>query len=244
VSLERILFVPDTHRPYHDKKLWRLLLRAGRELRPDTVVTLGDFADFYSVSSHDKNPNRAADLQYEVDDVRVGLKDLMSLGATKHIYVSGNHEDRLERYLMQKAPALFNSVKLDEVLGLKDLGWRYVPYKQHILLGKLHITHDTGNAGQYAHYRAQETFQGNCIIGHTHRMGYAVVGNAAGNPHVAAMFGWLGDLTQIDYLHKVSAMRHWAHGFGIGYKQPNGNVLLTPVPIVEGACIIEGKLVR
>lgn len=220
------------------------MLRAGKLFRPDVVCILGDFADFYSVSSHDKNPNRAADLQFEVDDVRRGLKELMSLGASRHIYVSGNHEDRLERYLMQKAPALFNAVKVDEVLGLKALGWEYVPYKQHVMLGKLHITHDCGNAGAYAHYRAQETFQGNVIIGHTHRLGYAVVGNAAGKPHVGAMFGWLGDLDQIDYMHKASALRHWAHGFGLGYRQGNGNVLLVPVPIVEGACLIEGRLVR
>lgn len=220
------------------------MLRAGKLFRPDVVCILGDFADFYSVSSHDKNPNRAADLQFEVDDVRRGLKELMSLGASRHVYVSGNHEDRLERYLMQKAPALFNAVKVDEVLGLKQLGWEYVPYKQHIMLGKLHITHDCGNAGAYAHYRAQETFQGNVIIGHTHRLGYAVVGNAAGKPHVGAMFGWLGDLNQIDYMHKASALRHWAHGFGLGYRQSNGNVLLVPVPIVEGACLIEGRLVR
>jgi len=220
------------------------MLRAGKLFRPDVVCILGDFADFYSVSSHDKNPNRAADLQFEVDDVRRGLKELMSLGASRHIYVSGNHEDRLERYLMQKAPALFNAVKVDEVLGLKDLDWEYVPYKQHVMLGKLHITHDCGNAGAYAHYRAQETFQGNVIIGHTHRLGYAVVGNAAGKPHVGAMFGWLGDLDQIDYMHKASALRHWAHGFGLGYRQSNGNVLLVPVPIVEGACLIEGRMVR
>jgi len=220
------------------------MLRAGKLFRPDIVCILGDFADFYSVSSHDKNPNRAADLQFEVDDVRRGLKELMSLGASRHIYVSGNHEDRLERYLMQKAPALFNAVKVEEVLDLKTLGWEYVPYKKHLNLGKLHVTHDCGNAGAYAHYRAQETFQGNVIIGHTHRLGYAVVGNAAGKPHVGAMFGWLGDIDQIDYMHKASALRHWAHGFGLGYKQSNGNVLLVPVPIVEGACLIEGRLIR
>jgi predicted phosphodiesterase len=242
--LEKLLFVPDSHVPYEDKKAFNLLLKAGAAFKPDRIIIIGDFADFYAVSSHSKNPNRRHDIQWEIEQVKARLKDLGRLGASRKYYVAGNHEDRLSRYLMDKAPALFNSVKIPEILNLREMGWEYTEYKDSLALGKLNITHDTGNCGPYAHYRAQEVFQGNVVIGHTHRLGYAVVGNAKGKPHVGAMLGWLGDFNQVDYMHKVQALRSWAHGFGIGYMEPNGIVHVQPVPIVEGKVIIEGKLIR
>lgn len=236
--------MPDTHRPYHDKKAWNLLLKAGRAFKPDVIVVLGDFADFYSVSSHDKQPGRVRTLDEEVRDVNEGLSDLDALGAKEKHFVSGNHEDRLERYLMQKAPELFDMVRVRDLFKLDERGWRYTPYKNHLTIGKLNCTHDAGKAGLCAHYDAQKAFEGNVVIGHTHRLGYTVVGNAQGKPHVGAMFGWLGDLNAIDYMHRIRALRDWALGFGVGYMEANGTVHLRPVPIVNYACVIDGKLIR
>jgi hypothetical protein len=87
-------------------------------------------------------------------------------------------------------------------------------------------------------------FQGNVVIGHTHRMAYNVEGSARGKPHVGAMFGWLGDFDALDYCHRIRARRDWVHGFGIAYVEPSGNVHLQPCPIVEGKVLIEGKLIQ
>jgi hypothetical protein len=88
-----------------------------------------------------------------------------------------------------------------------------------------------------------DAFQHNIVIGHTHRLGYAVEGNAQGERHVTAMFGWLGDVEQIDYMHRVKAIKDWSLGFGIGYLEPKtGTVYLVPIPIVNYTCVVEGKL--
>lgn len=244
MKTQKILLVPDVHAPYFDKAAWALLLKAGYSFKPDIIVTLGDFMDFYSVSSHEKNPNRINILDVEIAEGIQCRKDLDALGAKRKVFVEGNHCNRLERYLMEKAPELFNLVRVKDLLKLKENGWEFVPYKTHVKIGKLHITHEAGNCGQYAHYKAMETFQGNIVIGHTHRLGYAVVGNARGQAHVGAMFGWLGDFARVDYMHKVKALRDWAHGFGVGYLFPNGEVHLTPVPIVNHKCIVEGKVIK
>lgn len=243
MKLEKLLFVPDTHVPYHDVKAWSLLLKVGKVLRPDRIVILGDFADFYAVSDHDKDPNRARGLESEIKSCRERLDELDALGASKKYYVSGNHEDRLERYLMRRAPELFNMVKIPEILGLRERGWSYVPYKSDVRIGKVYITHDTGVAGANAHQRALTDYQTNVIIGHTHRLGYAVVGNAKGEPHVGAMLGWLGDFDKVDYMHSIKARRDWAHGFGLGYMRPDGVVHIHPVPIVRNSVVVEGKLI-
>lgn len=242
--MRTLLLVPDCHVPYEDKRAFALLLEAGRRLKPDVVVLLGDFADFYAVSSHSKNPERSRDLAYEVDLVHERLRDIRDLGARRNVFIEGNHEDRLSRYLMDKAPELFGTVKLEEVLGLKALGFEFVPYRQALHLGKLHLTHDVGNAGPQAHTKAGALYAGNVVIGHTHRLAYAVQGDAQGDAHVAAMFGWLGDREQVDYLHAVQAAQ-WAHGFGIGYLEPESGVVhVVPVPIVRGRCVVEGELVE
>lgn len=243
-KLEKILFIPDSHIPYEDKNAFDLMLKAGKAFKPNHVVILGDFADFYGVSSHSKDPNRALKLQEEIKLVKERLDQVKELGAKNNQYVSGNHEDRLERYLRDKAPELFNFISIPKILGLKEKGFHYTPYKQAYKLGKLNVTHDAGNCGRNAHQKALDTFQHNIIIGHTHRIGYMVEGNANGDRHLSAMLGWLGDVEEIDYMHRVKCIKDWSPGFGIGYLDTKtGIVYVQPVPIIKGTCLIEGKLI-
>ena len=82
----------------------------------------------------------------------------------------------------------------------------------------------------------------NTVNNQPHRISYMVEGNAKGVPHVAACFGWLGHVKQVDSMFRVKANRDWALGFAVGYVRDNGFVYLQPVPIVEGSCCVEGKL--
>ena len=219
------------------------MLKAAKIARIRNAVILGDFADFISVSSHSKRPDQR-NLKTEVDGVNKLLDEFDSVLRGRRIYISGNHEDRLQRYLQDKAPELFDTVHVAQLLSLKRRGWEFVPYKQHIKIGKLFLTHDAGRAGKTAHYDALNAFQGNIVIGHTHRFGYAVEGSARGKPHVGAMLGWLGDISKVDYMHSIRAKRDWAHGFGIAYIEPDGCVHITPIPIVNGKVVVEGHLVK
>ena len=243
-KLEKILFIPDCHIPYHDKAAFNLMLKAGRALKPDHVIILGDFADFYGVSSHSKDPNRALKLKEEIEATKEALDQVVALGAKNNVFVAGNHEDRLERYLRDRAPELFNFISIPKILELKEKGFKYTAYKQSYKLGKLNVTHDTGVAGRFAHYKALDTFQHNIIIGHTHRIGYAVEGDAQGQRHLGAMLGWLGDVEEIDYMHQVKARKEWSLGFGIGHMSTKtGVVYVTPTPIINGTVLIEGKII-
>lgn len=240
--LKKILFVPDSHVPFEDKKAFNLMLKAGQQFRPDIVVILGDFADFYSVSDHLKDPSRVNKLKQEAKAVRVRLRQVEALGAKRNIFVAGNHEDRLTRYIAARAPELFGTVNIQKVLGLE--GWEYVEYKDHIRLGKLYVTHDCEKAGKTALFDAQAAFESNVVIGHLHRLGFFVVGSAQGKAHVAMCPGWLGDVERVDYKHRIRARRDFVHGFGLGYMEPSGIVHCVPVPIVLGKCTVEGRLVQ
>lgn len=240
--LEPLLIVSDAHRPYHDERAWQLMLKVGRALKPSYIITIGDLGDFYSVSSHSKDPTRALQLPSEVANVNKGLDELDALGAKTKLFVEGNHSDRLRRYLQDKAPELFGVVDIPQLYGLARRGWSYIPYKDDIRVGKLYFTHDVGTAGRYAVYKALDTYHHSIVTGHSHRFSYIVEGNAVGEYKVSAQFGWLGDVTQIDYMHKASAKKNWALGFGVGYLNPRtGIVYLIPVPIVKYSCVVNGK---
>lgn len=243
LDVKKVLFVPDTHRPFHDKRAWEILLNAGKVLKPDVLVHLGDMADMYSVSSHRKDPSRALLLDQEIADVNIGFDELDSLGASDKRFIAGNHEDRLIRYLQDKAPELFGMIDIPTLFDLEGRGWDYTPYKEHTTIGKVYATHDIGSATRYTVYRAAETFQANVVTAHTHRFAYMVEGDATGSAHVSTSFGWLGDVDQVDYMHKVKSLRNWALGFGYGYLYPNGDMNLVPVPIVDYRVNVEGATV-
>lgn len=242
MSLQRILYIPDAHVPYEDDRAFNLMCRVAKNIGVDVVVILGDFMDCYAISDHDKNPNRVRLLDEEIAHGNERLTQLDKLKAKKKYYIKGNHENRLERYLMRKAPELYNMVQMKDLLKLGDRGWHVVEYRDHDRIGKVYATHETGTAGQNAHRQSVNAFGSNVVIGHTHRMEFSVVGSLTGVPHVGAMFGWLGDFSKVDYMHRVKAKRDWVHGFGIGYMQPNGVVHIHPVPIVNWAVVVEGKL--
>jgi len=242
-KLSPVLFVSDAHRPYHDQKAWSLLLAVARDLKPEIIVTMGDFADFYSVSDYSKDPRRANRLDEELKIVRQGLADLEALNPKRKIFIEGNHCSRLNRFLQDRAPELFSVVNLDSLLKLSAKGWEFVPYKSDIKLGKVYLTHDVGVAGRNTVFRCADTYQHSVITGHTHRLAYIVEGDATGKTKLSAQFGWLGDVKKVDYMHRIKATREWALGFGIGYlDNKSGALHAIPVPIVNYSCVVNGKL--
>src|ERR1051326_8169338 len=241
--MKKIAFLPDCHRPYHDKKAWSLFMDSMNDWCPDILVCLGDLADCYKISSFSKDPRREFTFKEEIDDVLVGLDELDSLGAERKIFIGGNHEARLVRYLQDRAPELFEFIDIPKLLELEKRGWEYVPYKSSIQLGKLWITHDVGTAGRYSVFRAADTFQHPVVMAHTHRLVYVVEGNATGETFPAVQFGWLGDVEKLDYVHKVAAMRSHCLAFGTGLlDEKTGWVYLTPHPIVNHTVVVGGSL--
>lgn len=243
--IKKILFISDIHAPYHDKRAWKLVMRVGAAFKPHILIQMGDLIDNYSVSSHSKDPNRMLQLEYELKVAKKLLKEMQNLGAKENYFIEGNHSYRLERYLRDKAPELYNIISIPSLLQLDKYNFEYIPYRKYKEIGKLKITHDIGVAGRYAPYKVLDIAQKNIVIGHTHRIGYVIEGNSTGDRHVSASFGWLGDIKSIDYMNRIKIIKDWSLGFGIGYFDvTTNNIFLVPIPIINYSCILEGKLFR
>jgi predicted phosphodiesterase len=244
--MKKILILSDVHCPYHDKDAVALVLKVGQAIKPDGIVINGDFCDFYKISSHSKDPARKMAFVEETEECKVLLQKFIALGARDNYFIYGNHEDRFDRYIQDKAPELYGVTSISKLLGLTEMGWIKVKYRKFITLGKVLFTHDLANHGQHAVQKALFSAQKNIVIGHCHRIGLAVQGDALGRSKVGVSFGWLGDVEKADYMHSLKAVQEWAQGFGVGYLDgETGAMLLTPIPILnihgKKVCLFEGK---
>jgi predicted phosphodiesterase len=246
MAIEKILFFSDPHAPFENKPAVDLVLEVAGDWKPNHLACLGDLIDAYSVSSHSKDPGRKVNLVSEIDYAKelLDLFDDLAVPGRK-IFTEGNHETRLQRYIADKAPQFDGLISIPQVLGLKERGWEFTPYRSFATLGKLTLTHDVGYAGRYAPHRTLDALQSSVVFGHTHRLGLLVESNLKGESKVACSFGWLGDLDAVDYMHKGKVTRDWSLGFGIGYLDTEtGYVQLTPIPLLpykKGlTCTVEG----
>ena len=223
MNLKRVLHVSDCHHPFVDKAAWKLLLDVGRSLKPHIIVIHGDFFDFYSVSRHLLDPQMDFKTwKDEMNEARVGLDELMSVVPHKEIvYLEGNHEKRLLKYVQEKAPKLSGLFKNEEVMGLpREI--KYIPYGQNgkYNIGNLVCVHGS-RAGENPAASMVKKFRSSVIFGHTHKIQEYHINNAHGEDFVALNIGWLGDQRKAaDYIQDIS---DWTLGFGITYHKLNGH---------------------
>lgn len=243
--IEQDLVIPDVHSPYHDKRALSLILSVAKELKITNLIQNGDLIDLYSVSSHDKNKLRAKSLKEELDITSDVLDQLDSIKIKgRRIITLGNHEDRMNRFLIGKAPELYRlpDLRIEKLLQFANRKWTVVPYREHIKVGKILYTHDLGFCGENALTSNGRAVEASVICGHTHRMGVHFFGNATGTKHVSASFGWLGMNSGADYMANTAKNRAWQLGFGIVTREPNGVSHIQPIPIIKYKCVVNGKV--
>lgn len=241
----RFVIFPDLHAPYHDERAWQSALRVVQFVQPTHIIVMGDFADFYCVSSHDKSPARGSKLKAEISVVAEKLSELDALGcANRHICL-GNHEYRLDRFIARKAPELHGLVGTTtaELLSLADRGWTWTNYGDTHRVGATIMSHEFGDAGPHALKRALEATRSDCMIGHTHLLG-SLDGEhpATGRTITATSFGWLGNFAEIDYASRTKIMSRWRHGVGVGFGRADGTMRRECVRIIDGQpLVVDGQ---
>lgn len=239
---ERTLVIPDVHVPYHDKVAFRCMLKAAKAMKPDNIVIIGDFPDFYAVSAHPKPPSRRANFPWEIEQTNKALDLVDALNPpNRKEYVMGNHEYRMDRFIRDKAPELYGlkGTTVVEQLGLRKRGWNVTPFNDYIRLGKVAYTHTLGHFGATAITQTLRSFGGNIVIGDIHRGGVNYQGTVKDGGRFCMAVGWLGDVKSVDYKHLARAERDWEHGFGIVDTDERGIGWPQFVPIIYGKCIVD-----
>jgi hypothetical protein len=137
------LLLMDCHVPYHDRGTIQAAVGEAKRRGAVGVILNGDTLDQHYLSDHDKDP-AAPRYVDEVDTAKKLLRWLREQFPRATVVMKeGNHEERLQRYLMKHAPALFGleGVDVQSFLHLAKIGAEWVGGRRVIALGKLNVIH-------------------------------------------------------------------------------------------------------
>jgi UDP-2,3-diacylglucosamine pyrophosphatase LpxH len=124
----RCLVLSDVHSPFFYPPAIALALSIGKYIKPHLVILNGDFVDCFSVSPF-RWSSREDNLHNEIEISRQ-LLDIITktFPDTPFIFIEGNHELFLQKYIRRRAAALslLEEIKIPSLLGFKGKNRYYL----------------------------------------------------------------------------------------------------------------------
>lgn len=189
----KILTVGDCHVTNgQDLSRFDVLSKFIMDERPEHIVIMGDYLTFQCLSAWDKNKRRAMEGQRYLLEMEAGnegldrmLKDMNEYNEKRKrnrkaqynpelIYINGNHEDRLDRYL-ETEPTFDGVVGVEKDLALRERGFTFIPYRTYHWINDIGFTHIPFNkvreiSGVDITRKASMVTVKSCVFGHTHEL--------------------------------------------------------------------------
>lgn len=160
--------------------------------RPEIIVLMGDFLTMNCLSAWDRNKRLKMEGRRYFDEIKKGNEalDTMFHGLShqkqrdrKHkrklyipdiIYLEGNHEERLTRYLNYD-PTFQGAVDICNDLRLVERAIAWIPYREYYEYNGIGFTHVPHNAirpvsGKYHVHKAMDCTIKSVVYGHTHKL--------------------------------------------------------------------------
>jgi predicted phosphodiesterase len=162
----------DIHFGVHDKQALTAAIQYARSEGVQNIVLNGDVIDGARISRHPKNPNMPKFLD-ELEIAKIFLKGLRAdFPNARIVFKAGNHEDRLEAYLMGNAPEAVELITWPALLGLTKLGIEFASTTQFMRIAETHIIHGhevkVGGGVNPARALLLKTFE-TTVMGHVHK---------------------------------------------------------------------------
>lgn len=234
-NIKRVLGLFDVHYPFHYKKGLELAIKEGLKQKVDCVLLGGDAVDFYSISRWLKRDINEITFKKELEKTREFFKTLRKIFKGKMIiYIEGNHEERLEKYKLEKCPAFasLEELQIENLLQLKQLNIKYINNNRIIKAGDLNIIHGhelRGGGGaspaKSMRLRAKESI----LFGHLHKVQEDITTTISGKIYGGWAVGHLGD----PHPHYMP-YNEWCHGFCIINMLGKGEFKVNNYRILKG----------
>ena len=239
--------ISDLHVPFHDPRAVGLALTVAEDLQPEVLFFVGDICDFYAISRFSKEPIRELRLQDELDQTVAILKLFRrALPNTRFVFIRGNHELRLNKYLCTNGARALKSLRaltLPELLCFGELDIEYVEGRGNeawTAYGNIHIGH-FDMCRKWSAYTAKELILKHAesiIQAHTHRLGSHYRRYPGGRTVVGLENGCLCDLEP-----EYTSDPDWHQGFTLITKRTHTSRFhIKQVPIVDYECMVADVL--
>lgn len=192
--MTRVLVVGDAH--VDDEQPLDRFKALGKKIQkeqPDYVILIGDFLSLNALSAWDRNKrmkmeNRRYHLEMEAGNKALDLAGIDGSTASHIIYIEGNHENRLTRYL-EYDPTFAGFADVPKDLQLAERHVHWVPYKDCFIVDGVNFTHipiaSNGKAigNPNVAQKALRLFNTSVVFGHTHTLDHAAE-HRHGAPHL------------------------------------------------------------
>ena len=208
----------DVHIPFHDNTALETMFTKFEEENVDSILINGDLLDFYQLSFHEKDPR----VIHFKDEIEAGKEFLAYLRdrfpGIPIYYITGNHENRFERYLRIKASELLDmdEFRLDVILHVAEYRVEFIPFRSKVVFGDYTIEHGDkipGAGGVVPARTLLMRLKSNSIVNHFHKSSESsqrVYGVGEPTTIKAYSLGCMCDLAP-EYME----INEWNHGFAI-----------------------------
>ena len=204
-----VIIGSDVHIPFQDDKAVNAFINYCKEIQPNAIILNGDVLDFYKLSRFVKGEGRNP--YEEITQCQELLKSLKeSCPKSQVFYVIGNHETRLETYVLNNAPHLASLVEdVFTIIKTKDIG---VTGCSEVLINDSFVcTHGKllGNKAGLSAMKEIEKHYMSGASGHTHRLAKFLTRKAR------RKFVWLETGCLCDLNPEYVQDPDWQQGFAI-----------------------------
>ena len=257
--------------PTHDEKAIMICLKMIQELKPDVIACVGDNLDLPEMGKYVVYPSYAQTTQAAIDRATFFCAQMRAMAPdAKIIWLAGNHEERMPKYLVMNAAAAYGLRKgntpdswpvlsVPYLCRMDEFGVEYrpgYPAADFWVNEKLRIIHGdrVKSSGSTAHvYLNQE--KTSVIYGHIHRIETAFKTREDFDGPRTIMAASPGCLARIDGaipstrggvdLDGRPLIRHenWQQGMGVVSYEDSGahRFSYDVIPIYDGWALYQGK---
>lgn len=217
INQKRIAVLSDIHFPYYDRVALNEAIKTAIDYNPDCIILNGDIIDCYHLSSFEKDPKKRS-FKYELDMLKNFFLQLRELFPKQRIiYKLGNHEERYERYILQRVPEFLDMelLNFENVIQAKQFGIEVITNKRVMKVGNLNILHGHEmRSGIISPVNIARGFfmrtKSSTLGGHHHRTSEHIEQDLNGNIIGCFSTGSLCDLTPA-----YMPINSWNHGFAL-----------------------------
>lgn len=255
MSFRVAILQPDVHLPYCDYAALDVMFSIIEDLpRVDEFCNMGDLLDCFGVNLHDEMPetfNLKTRLKEEIvvgnkylDFLQRKLREKNKDCAFK--MTLGNHEKRVARYIVKKAPALYEFLDIPSLLQLdeRDFEWHRFTKNQlaQVLNTNLYFRHRPYSGGVNTANSTLNKKAINLVYGDTHRLQFVKRKRGDLSKLQAISLGCMIDFESPAFAY--CDVEDWAHAFGIVYQYSDDpeDWVIDVVEIDRGKAIYGGVL--
>jgi len=255
-STTKFVVLGDRQIPFHDTRAIRLARRVIEDFQPDYVVDLGDALDLPDLSTkYAPKPEHKMQFKSALRIYREQTeKEIEACPTAKRIWIAGNHEQRLEKYVSVKAEALWELLNddgpltLPKLVGIEDKVTYVQPYGEawaYRWQGAEFLFKHGDRHNKFASSSELSDLHTNGISGHLHRIQMMM------QQTYSSLHGWWsnGCLCNIEgqncppgYM-SGTGMRNWQQGLTtIIFSNERPLFSVSPWVIHRGKTIVNGKV--